>query len=70
MPSKMATVDFNKCRPAECNQGICLAAQACERKLLVQESIDEPPMSNPSLCRACGDCMRSCPLGAIKVASN
>jgi len=68
MPSKMALVDFNKCHPGECNKGICLAAQACERKLLTQEKEYEAPMPNPSLCRACGDCQRICPLGAIQIS--
>lgn len=68
MPSKMAIIDFNRCKPSECDNGVCLAAQACERKLLVQESAYEAPMPNPSLCRACGDCLRACPMGAIQIS--
>ena len=68
MSDKMAIIDFNKYKPGECDKGVCLAAQACERKLLIQERAYETPMPNPSLCRACGDCLRSCPLGAIRIS--
>lgn len=68
MPSKMALVDYNRCRPGECAQGLCMAAQACERKLLVQESPYEAPMPDPALCRGCGDCLRACPLNAIQMS--
>lgn len=67
MPSKMALVDYNRCKPGKCENGICLAAVACERKLLMQEAAGEPPMPNPSLCKGCGDCVRACPLDAIKI---
>ncbi|MDD4859806.1 MAG: 4Fe-4S binding protein [Dehalococcoidales bacterium] len=67
MPGKMALVDFNRCRPDSCTGGVCPAAKACPRKLLVQETPHEPPMTNPALCRACGDCVRACPNSAIKL---
>ena len=67
MPGKMALVDFNKCRPEECDNGVCAAALACTRKLLVQEAPYEAPMPNPALCRACGDCVRACPAKAIQI---
>lgn len=69
MPSKMALVDFNKCRPDQCNSGVCWAIRACPRKLLKQEACYEAPMPNPSLCRGCGDCVRACPLRAIVVVT-
>ncbi|UCH43345.1 MAG: 4Fe-4S binding protein [Dehalococcoidales bacterium] len=68
MASKMAIIDFNKCHPSEFENGICLAVQACQRKLLAQEAPYQPPMPDPSLCRACGDCLRACPLGAIQIS--
>ncbi len=68
MLGKIAMVDFNKCRPEECGNGICKAAPACERKLLKQETAFEAPMTNPSICRACGDCLRACPLNAIQIS--
>jgi translation initiation factor RLI1 len=67
MPSKVALVNYNKCRPDQCDDGICKAALACKQKLLKQEKANEPPM-NPFICRACGDCIRACPLDAIEIA--
>lgn len=69
MPAKVAMVVYDRCRPAECNQGSCKAASACTRKLLKQESAYEPPMSHPSLCKACGDCVRACPSQAIRIVT-
>jgi translation initiation factor RLI1 len=66
---KMALVDFQKCHPAQCDSGTCEAAQACERKLLRQEANYEIPMTDPALCRGCGDCVRACPLKAIKIVT-
>jgi translation initiation factor RLI1 len=67
MAKKMALVDFNKCRPEEC--GVCPAAEACSYKLLKQEVSAEAPMTDPSLCRGCADCVRACPHKAIQVVS-
>ncbi len=67
MPGKMALVDFNKCSPEQCKDGVCAAALACERKLLKQEASYAAPMTGVSLCRACGDCVRACPMRAIGI---
>jgi len=67
MLSRIALVDFEKCDPQQCEQGICLAAKACQRKLLVQEAPGEIPISSTTLCRACADCVQACPRGAIKI---
>ena len=71
MPSKMALVDFEKCKPETCDKenGICAAAKACPRKLLQQECPNQPPMTNPSIYQACSDCVRACPLKAIKIVT-
>ena len=68
MPSKMALVDYNKCRPEKCDRGICSEALACSHKLLKQEAPYRIPMPDPSLCRGCGDCVRACPVKAIQIA--
>ena len=65
----MALVDFGKCHPERCNDGICAAAEACPRKLLRQEQPGEIPMTDPALCRACGDCVRACPMKAIGIVT-
>ena len=67
MTRKLALVDYNKCQPGECEEGICVAAQACPSKLLRQETYYSAPMPEPSACRACGECVRACPLKAIRL---
>jgi translation initiation factor RLI1 len=69
MLQKVALVDFSKCRPEDCNSGVCAAAQACSRKRLKQETPREIPMPDPFLCRGCGDCVRACPLKAITITT-
>jgi translation initiation factor RLI1 len=69
MAGKMAMVDFAKCHPAKCADGVCVAAQACPRKLMKQEQAGDIPMTNPSICKGCGDCARACPLKAIRVVT-
>ena len=61
MPGKMTLVDYNKCRPEKGESGICVAAVACSRKLLMQEAPYAIPMTDPFICRGCGDCVRACP---------
>jgi heterodisulfide reductase subunit A-like polyferredoxin len=67
MPSKTALVDYSKCHPDKCENGICKAIQACRYKSLKQEKAFEIPM-NPFICRGCGDCVRACPSKAIQIA--
>ena len=69
MASKMALLNFNQCHPEKCDSGICAAALACTHKLLKQEAPYEIPMPNPSLCQGCGDCVRACPLKAIRIVT-
>jgi Fe-S-cluster-containing hydrogenase component 2 len=67
---KLALVDYKKCDPGGCEGGICVAALACPRKLLQQEAPYEAPMTDPSTCRGCGDCVLACPLKAIEVVTS
>ncbi|MDP2917013.1 MAG: 4Fe-4S ferredoxin [Dehalococcoidia bacterium] len=65
MPQK-ALVVFDRCHPELCSkEGICAAAQACPRKLLKQEAPYQIPLPDPSICQACVECVRACPLKAI-----
>lgn len=67
MPGKMALVNYDKCHPESCDCGICAAALACSRKLLTQEAPYETPMTDPSPCKGCGDCVLACPAKAIEL---
>jgi translation initiation factor RLI1 len=69
MMRKMALLDFQKCRPELCWDGVCVAALACPLKLLRQETPGSIPLPEPSACRACGDCARACPQKAIRIVT-
>jgi len=69
MGRKMALVDYARCHPEACDGGVCRAAQACTLKLLQQEAPYLIPMADPFSCRACGDCVRACPLQAVKLVT-
>jgi len=67
MPNKIALLVFDKCHPERCNKGICAAKEACPHQLIKQESPYEMPMFHPSTCQGCGDCVRACPLKAVRI---
>jgi translation initiation factor RLI1 len=69
MPRKMAIVDYSACYPERCDQGLCLAALACPRKVLRQEMPFEMPEPNPTMCAGCGVCVVACPVKAIHVSA-
>jgi translation initiation factor RLI1 len=70
MLRKMALLDLNKCRPGACPGGICAAVRVCPSGLLKQEAAYAMPEPEPSSCRACGECVRACPLKAIQIISS
>jgi len=68
MPKKVAALDYEKCCPEECGQGVCVAMSECEHGCLKQESPYEMPEINPAKwCHGCAKCVKSCPLKAIKM---
>ena len=74
MIRKIALLDYWKCRPEDCVDGVCAAgvcaaAMACPSGLLKQEQPYTVPLPGPSACRACGKCVRACPQKAIKLVS-
>ncbi len=67
MAKPVATVDYSLCRPNKCSaDGLCVCAQACEKKTLRQEKKGEPPVQF-GLCQGCATCATVCPLKAIKM---
>jgi translation initiation factor RLI1 len=69
MAGKQAVIDYRKCDPQACERGVCAASLACRLKILTQEEPYEPPVPYPSSCRGCEDCVRTCPLGAVRLVS-
>jgi ferredoxin len=68
MPKKVPAVDYGKCSPEECSDGICAAALECEHGSLFQESPFEQPEINPAKwCHSCAKCVRVCPREAIRM---
>jgi translation initiation factor RLI1 len=71
MPKRSAVIDYGKCDPSECSprDGVCRAAAACTRGILIQEAPHEPPfVFPPALCQGCADCSEACPRYAIRVS--
>jgi translation initiation factor RLI1 len=64
MPKKTAIIDYEKCKPALCEKGICAAVLVCDRGVLTQEKPDEKP-DPPLLCVGCGICTQACLNGAV-----
>ena len=65
-----AVVDYSVCDPRKCSSehGGCLAVQHCKREVLEQESPEEMPvLIFRDYCRGCADCVKACPLQAIKM---
>jgi ATP-binding cassette subfamily E protein 1 len=67
MPKTQVLLDYSRCDPSQCEDGICAAAQVCERKVLRQEKPGEMPDIQPALCLGCTDCLQACPQGAIRL---
>jgi translation initiation factor RLI1 len=67
MPNTLVSLDYSKCRPDLCNNGICIAVAECQLKVIGQEEKFDFPMANPSLCKGCAKCTAACPYGAISL---
>lgn len=67
MPKQVAMVDYRKCQPEKCDEGICLAVLACPNKILKQEAPHEMPNPNPAMCVGCGMCAQACRFKAVQV---
>lgn len=68
MPKKTVAIDYQACKPETCEDGICKAAEVCEKKLLTQEAPYEmPDVKAPALCLSCALCVTVCPHNAVRV---
>jgi ATP-binding cassette subfamily E protein 1 len=69
VPKRMAVIDYEKCHPEKCDEGICDALSACPRpdEIFIQEAPDDYPYIIQDLCRGCGDCSRICRAEAIRM---
>ena len=67
MAKPIAVVDYSKCQPEHCIEGLCAAVLACPRGLLKQEAAFEMPDPSPVMCLGCGTCSLACPREAIRL---
>jgi translation initiation factor RLI1 len=69
MPKQVVAVDYERCRPDNCeDSGVCTASLVCEYGSLTQQSPYEEPEVIPSKwCHGCSKCVQACPLKAIRV---
>lgn len=64
MPTKTAVINYQKCKPGNCKDGLCAAVLVCERKVIKQEAPYEKP-DPPMLCVGCAACVAACQNKAI-----
>lgn len=64
---QLVVVDKNRCRPAECENGKCVAAYSCGWKVLEQKKPYDLPTIDLNRCLGCARCTFICPLGALEV---
>jgi len=60
----LAVIDYERCDPGKCNDGICIVVKACPASAIEQEAPYEPPFIRGG-CYACNKCIEKCPLDAI-----
>jgi translation initiation factor RLI1 len=64
MPKKTALINYDKCKPELCKNGVCHAIAVCDRGVLTQEEPYEKP-DPPLMCVGCGSCVQVCPMEAV-----
>lgn len=66
MPKPIISLDYQRCEPKQCEQGVCRAVALCRRKALRQEQPFEPPELNAELCLGCAVCTTVCSAHALQ----
>jgi Fe-S-cluster-containing hydrogenase component 2 len=69
MNKKCVKINFTLCKPHDCENGMCVAVEACTKQLLEQEEPFEPPMLLTLMCSGCGNCVRACPRDALEITT-
>jgi NAD-dependent dihydropyrimidine dehydrogenase PreA subunit len=64
MPKKTVVIDYQRCCPEKCVDGVCAAVLICNRKVVHQEEPYETP-DPPMMCVGCGACVLVCPENAV-----
>lgn len=67
MSNKVLSLNYYKCDPEQCNNGYCLAVQACPLKIIEQEERFAYPFAGSSICKGCAKCTNACPMEAISL---
>ncbi len=66
-PKLKVAVDYGKCHPERCDEGVCIAVLECPTKLWKQEGPYDLPYPIPGFCQDCGICVDCCPMDAISM---
>jgi len=67
VPQTKVALDYQRCDPSSCEEGVCAAALVCKKKVLKQEKPGEMPDLYPAMCLGCTDCISECPNEAIRI---
>jgi formate hydrogenlyase subunit 6/NADH:ubiquinone oxidoreductase subunit I len=67
MPQPRVLLDYQRCDPWCSEDGVCPAVLVCEKKVLRQEVVGEPPEIYTSRCLGCVDCLTVCPNDALQL---
>lgn len=66
MQRKAVILNYQKCDPRQCEDGICQAVVVCKRKVLIQLEPFEAPQLRSELCLGCALCTTVCKPRAIQ----
>ncbi len=66
-PKVKIAIDYERCDPKRCDQGICAAVLACPVKLIKQLEPRDCPYPITGFCQECGKCLEACLMKAINM---